>query len=527
MESNILSLPSIYSNKERADNSEDNFKILENSLKRLKGTSLFKTKDDSKLTSVFRVGSKETLADKLDKTNKIAEEDIQHLNHPSSLDKFDFLGMLTNPFVIALAGFAAVWAGKWVIKQMFGDTELPDLFKIGGVTTTGYEGVGAGGTSFIDFSEVVSRYESTGGYNDSYNKWSGNKDLSTMSAQDVYNMQRDALVNNDRTIITSGTNKGKRSSAIGLYQITSETLAGILKRGIIKPTDKFDRVTQQKIGWQLLIDAGFLRYVKDQNYEDIFIKRLINMWEGLGHMSKDQLIITIRRIKNKYIQEKFPSTTDVSGINIADVLEFTARTGDRAHFDRLKPFFRAKIIQLASSYKQKTGKKLRINSAFRSAQEQRKVNSPARVGKHMVGEAVDTPADTANVLSGLLGALGIQGSIHTIPTIHFHIQTSGKIEDLDEMATPQQEVKKKTPTPKTKKKPEKVSAVKANPKREKALVNNKNIQYNQNLIPNERGLELYSSNTPKPLSIPPSFSHKTLNIFNINDTINVHRDYRS
>lgn len=78
------------------------------------------------------------------------------------------------------------------------------------------------------------------------------------------------------------------------------------------------------------------------------------------------------------------------------VLDFGARTGDRQHFDQLEPGMQQALIQAGQQYQQATGgKKLKIESAFRSPEEQAKVDSGGRPkaapgrSMHNVGSAVD------------------------------------------------------------------------------------------------------------------------------------------
>lgn len=87
----------------------------------------------------------------------------------------------------------------------------------------------------------------------------------------------------------------------------------------------------------------------------------------------------------------------VTSINPRDVLNFTARTGDEAHFNGLESATKEAILAAAQEYLQTTGRKLTINSAKRSEDEQRHLyNNPqghivARPGTsaHESGYAVD------------------------------------------------------------------------------------------------------------------------------------------
>jgi hypothetical protein len=60
-----------------------------------------------------------------------------------------------------------------------------------------------------------------------------------------------------------------------------------------------------------------------------------------------------------------------AAINPDDVIEFGSGTGSRQHFDQLSPEVRERALAMAYAYNQETeGQKLRLESAFRSAEEQ-------------------------------------------------------------------------------------------------------------------------------------------------------------
>jgi len=102
------------------------------------------------------------------------------------------------------------------------------------------------------------------------------------------------------------------------------------------------------------------------------------------------------------------------GANIDSLINFTGGTGDKTHFQQLNPTVLNNFVQMASAYFNNTGKKLQVNSAFRSMEEQAKVNSGsnprAAPGKslHNVGKAVDINSSQVSELqsSGLLGQYG-------------------------------------------------------------------------------------------------------------------------
>ena len=97
-----------------------------------------------------------------------------------------------------------------------------------------------------------------------------------------------------------------------------------------------------------------------------------------------------------------------------DYIAFTGGTGDKAHFDQLEPGVKSQFMQMARDYNQLTGKKLQVNSAFRSPEEQANVNSGANpkaapgMSKHNIGRAVDINSDQRSFLEqqGLLSQYG-------------------------------------------------------------------------------------------------------------------------
>jgi hypothetical protein len=87
------------------------------------------------------------------------------------------------------------------------------------------------------------------------------------------------------------------------------------------------------------------------------------------------------------------------GVAPEDYVAFTSGTGDRAHFGQLLPSVQAQFLEMAKVYNQMTGKKLQVNSAFRSPDEQAAVdpgsNPKAAPGMslHQAGRALDIQSD--------------------------------------------------------------------------------------------------------------------------------------
>lgn len=104
------------------------------------------------------------------------------------------------------------------------------------------------------------------------------------------------------------------------------------------------------------------------------------------------------------------------GINPEDFVKFTGGTGSKDHFNKLDPSVRERFLKMAQDYNNLTGKKLQVNSAFRSPEEQANVdpgtNPKAAPGMslHNVGRAVDIQSDQRQYLesAGLLSTYGFK-----------------------------------------------------------------------------------------------------------------------
>jgi len=76
--------------------------------------------------------------------------------------------------------------------------------------------------------------------------WKSKPELTSMSVADVLEFQRTGMA-------------GHRSTAVGKYQVLRETLSDAVKAGAVSPDDKFDDVTQDKVGawlWNRRIAEG-------------------------------------------------------------------------------------------------------------------------------------------------------------------------------------------------------------------------------------------------------------------------------
>jgi hypothetical protein len=103
-------------------------------------------------------------------------------------------------------------------------------------------------------------------------------------------------------------------------------------------------------------------------------------------------------------------------ISALDFIKFTGGTGSEEHFKKLQPNVQSAFLQMAQEYNSLTGKKLQVNSAFRSPDEQANVNSGTNpkaapgMSLHNIGRALDIQSDQVADLAsnGLLGKFGFK-----------------------------------------------------------------------------------------------------------------------
>ena len=109
-----------------------------------------------------------------------------------------------------------------------------------------------------------------------------------------------------------------------------------------------------------------------------------------------------------------PAEATSGSVKLEDYIKFGSNTGSQAHFDQLHPSVRESFVEMAKQYFDTTGNKLQVNSAFRSAEEQGKVNSGPNpkaapgMSLHQHDRAVDINSDQRSALEkmGLLGQYG-------------------------------------------------------------------------------------------------------------------------
>lgn len=122
----------------------------------------------------------------------------------------------------------------------------------------------AGAQKILDF---VAKFESGGDYNKMYGGKS-NPELSNMSIAEVLEFQK-----------KNGPTLG--SSAIGKYQFMQNTIKGLIAKGVISPTDKFDAATQEKMGMALLEGRGYSKYKSGTMSAEDFANNIAAEWAGM------------------------------------------------------------------------------------------------------------------------------------------------------------------------------------------------------------------------------------------------------
>lgn len=123
----------------------------------------------------------------------------------------------------------------------------------------------ASAQKILDF---IAKKESGGDYNKQVGGRTDVK-LTEMTVAQILDYQKQMVAN------------GMESSALGKYQVINKTLAGLVSKGVVSPTDKFDAATQEKIGMALLEGRGFSKYKSGGMTADAFADNLAAEWAAL------------------------------------------------------------------------------------------------------------------------------------------------------------------------------------------------------------------------------------------------------
>lgn len=125
-----------------------------------------------------------------------------------------------------------------------------------------------------------------------------------------------------------------------------------------------------------------------------------------------------------------PGTVDMSRhgeVKPEDIINFTGNTGSRQHFERMEKGAQDAFLAMAYEYNKTTGKKLQINSAHRTPQEQAAVNSGGNpkaepgTSMHERGTALDLNSNQVRILKeyGFLRRYGFSPLEGDPPHINF------------------------------------------------------------------------------------------------------------
>ena len=110
-----------------------------------------------------------------------------------------------------------------------------------------------------------------------YNMLVGSKiksDLTSMTVAEVMKFQ-------DNMISGKGPTGKHESTAVGKYQIIQETLAGLIRNGVIKPGDIFNSSTQDRAAIALLKEKGMNSYLRGKMSKEQFADAVAQVWASM------------------------------------------------------------------------------------------------------------------------------------------------------------------------------------------------------------------------------------------------------
>jgi hypothetical protein len=166
---------------------------------------------------------------------------------------------------------------RWRKKNWFKFHALVVLSLAGLFTYAGYIGneqINVNPDSYKPLLSVIGEAESNGDYNAYFGR-SGRSDVefTNMSVADVLKWQDEYVAS------------GSPSSAVGRYQFINTTLKGLVDELGIKPTQKFDPPTQDRLAITLLERRGSISYIKKELSQQQFAANLAKEWAGLPKMT--------------------------------------------------------------------------------------------------------------------------------------------------------------------------------------------------------------------------------------------------
>lgn len=179
-----------------------------------------------------------------------------------------------------IAGQAASYAGT---GAMIGSV-IPGLGTAAGAAIGGIIGAGMGAWqnreafmggepngSVQRLLDFIGKHESGGDYNVLVGGKKAN--LTDMTVAEVLQFQDTMRA------------RGHETTAVGKYQIIKNTLMGIMSTAGVKPTDKFDQSTQDKLGLALLKGRGLDQYQNKKIDANQFADNLAKEWASLPTQS--------------------------------------------------------------------------------------------------------------------------------------------------------------------------------------------------------------------------------------------------
>jgi hypothetical protein len=157
---------------------------------------------------------------------------------------------------------------------------------------------------------------------------------------------------------------------------------------------------------------------------------------GLGSAIGAGVGAVVGGVAGYFGQANFPGGAASGDLKPEDLLVFGNNTGDRQHFDQLEQNFKDKVLAAADQYYKATGQKLKINSAFRSFEEQKKAYDDYTSGRSRLPAA---PPGSSNHEQGkgvdiqnymdpqALQALNAQSLYNNVPgdPVHFSMAYGG------------------------------------------------------------------------------------------------------
>lgn len=130
--------------------------------------------------------------------------------------------------------------------------------------------------SYKPLLNLIANAESSGNYNAYFgNSRNAEIKFTEMSVADVRKWQEDYVA------------QGSPSSAVGRYQIISNTLDGLVNELGIEPTQKFDESTQDAMAIALLERRGSVEYVNEELSQEQFAANLAKEWAALPKVVGD------------------------------------------------------------------------------------------------------------------------------------------------------------------------------------------------------------------------------------------------